>query len=315
MKKNKAFTLLEVLIALSISSFIVLGMMQGFRNIQKILSRTQIILQLNKSVCLLFNQMERDFNTIIIPQLAEEEKPDKKTDKKEESTEEKVTVKKDKKKEIEFFIGKFDEDEEIEKIGDKKYKPFKSTNFVNTNPLQIWGQKRIRLVRILYELIKDKKQSTREITTYNLYRKETIDLKNVKFEQEETVSTKKQEYTIRKHLVATNIKKMYLEYVMPKPQDSKDKTDISQLTEEEKQIKSFSWGKTKETKNIVPEYVEIHITFWGNDLKTEETFSCMIPILSYPTELDSTKTTTNNSQTNNAQTQQDNNKPRPKIRR
>ena len=164
---------MELLIAMSISGFIILGMTQGSRNIQKILVNTRIKLQMNKSVCLAFNQIERDFNTAFIPFLYKEEtapgekKPgEKKTESKKPLVKKKPGEKSGEKKAVSlFFIGEIYDDRGRKIEGeeyDKKYELFKSASFVNTNPLQVWGQKKSRLVRVGYELLRNKTKSKRE---------------------------------------------------------------------------------------------------------------------------------------------------------
>lgn len=291
--KKRAFTILELLIAISISGIIVTGMMQVVRNAQKVLTRSRTMMQINKSVCLFFNQIERDFNTAIIPTISEKITPikkdkDKKDTKKEEKPKDKKKDKKkkkagkDKKKEFDksFFLAVADEDE-TRRIDDEKYKPFIKASFVNTNPLQVWGQQKIRFVRVGYELIKNKKTSTKGKTVFDLHRKETTDLKNqeLKLKDEEEKAP-----PIRTHIVATNIKEMFIKYLMPKPKEEKKKKKARSTETQEAQeiLELFSWGKTKDTNNVVPQQAEIRITFWGD--RHEKTYSCIIPIFSYPTE-------------------------------
>lgn len=303
MKKAKSFTILELLLAMTISSLVMTGMMQSVRTTQKILARSRTLLNINKQVCLLFNQIERDFNTAII---VEESKPEpKKTDKdkkktkpksqkKEDTEEEKETDEKEeapekktpkkgkkgeKKKETILFTGEADTDNS-RKIEGKKYSPFIKVSFLNTNPMQIWGEKRERLVRVGYELVKNKEKSTKEGTSYDLIRKETAELKNTTFKEQDEAATEKQP-PIRKHVVATNIKEMYIEYSMPKPKEEKKSKRPSD--EEKKTIDSFTWGDKKETKNVVPQSVDVRISFWDEKLKGDKTYSCLIPVFSYPT--------------------------------
>lgn len=274
-KRNRfAFTLIELLLALSVSGFIIIGMIQGFRNVQDILSKSRTLLHINKSVCLLFNQIERDFNTAFIPTVAKIEKKDRKSKKESKKEKEKTA----------FFIAESSEADDKVKIRDKKYDLFKNVSFVNTNPLQIWGQKKSRLVRVRYELVKNKSRSTRDKTSYDLYRKETSDLENEKFKEKKVqIFTKKKQPVISKQIVATNIKGMFVEYVMPKP---KKKDDLLLISEKEKEqlLELFSWGKTKETKNVVPQKAEIYIMFWDEMMQGQKMFSCTVPIFSYPTE-------------------------------
>ena len=166
MRRNNAFTLIELLAALTVSGFIITGMMQGFRNVQKILMNSRQLLQLNREVCLLFNQMERDINTAcIIP----EDIPVKPLQKQTEKSDRNKKKEKKKLKQLNATIY----ENETKRIEGKTYSLFKSVNYVNTNPLQVWSEHRIRLIRLAYQLEKDKGKSTPSLTTYNLYRNET----------------------------------------------------------------------------------------------------------------------------------------------
>jgi hypothetical protein len=219
----------------------------------------------------LFNQIERDFNTAFIPDVDDSVKPKKKPKKKEEKVEqeeEKETKpKKSKsKKSIIYFLAQADTDES-KRINDKKYNPFKKVSLVNTNPLQVWGQDRPRIVRVGYELVKG-----------SLHRKETVDLKNSDLKAPD--ESAKNPVPVRSTVVATNIKEMYIEYSMTK-QKKKNKKNLEKP--EPKPITAFTWGNRKETKNIVPQKAEIIITFLGNKIQSEKTYSCLIPIFSHPT--------------------------------
>jgi len=293
MKKNKGFTLLELLIAITISSFILISMIQLFRNVQKMISKNREILHINKSVCLLFNQIERDFNTAIIPQIAPIEKKDEREKKKEKEEKSKEKTK--------FFIGEINELEDPKKIGDKKLQPFKRFSIVNTNPLQIWGEKGTRLVRVGYELLKNKEKSDKTKIVYDLFRKETLDLRNENFkEQEQTFfSNDKKPAPIKTNIIATNIKFMSIEYISPP---------------DEKEEKSKKEEKKKKDPNVVPQQVEVYISFCGEREKEEKNFSCTIPILSYPTIKDEPKNKKEQKKETKADEKKQN-KEKPAIKR
>ena len=116
MRARSSFTLLELLIVMSISTIIMMGMMQGQRNVMHFLDRAKILMSVNRRVCLLFNQIERDISTAHIPTLSEpikkekkgEEKGDKKKDTKEamkqKTEEEKKEQKKEKQKPVAFHV-------------------------------------------------------------------------------------------------------------------------------------------------------------------------------------------------------------------
>ena len=129
----------------------------------------------------------------------------------------------EKKKDLKYFVGQIYEDK-YRRIEGKKWELFKSLNFISTNPLQVYGEKRPRLVRIRYELVKDKQKSLKEKTSYNIVRKECYELNNFDFKEEmEDEKKRAKKVAIRSHVVAENIKELYIEYVSQKQVKDKEK--------------------------------------------------------------------------------------------
>jgi prepilin-type N-terminal cleavage/methylation domain-containing protein len=288
MRKAPAFTLIELLLATAISGVIILGIMQGYRNAQKMLERSNRLMDADHASCLFFNQIERDFMTAIIPEEAKQSSEPKPNEEKKEPEEKKPDEKKadtketdKKKKEKPLFYGTI-EKEQTQKILGKKYEPFKSVSFVNTNPLQVWGQKKTRLVRILYYLKKNKEKSKDDNIVYNLYRKETADIKNDSFKKYED-EKKNKEYPIRKNIVAKNVKEVFIRYIVPKKKKT-DETTSKKTKAPTEWLKIFEWGNNEETKNKVPSSIELRISLWDDSYKDFITYNCMIPIISYPTK-------------------------------
>ncbi len=262
MKNQKAFTLVEVLISLFISSFIMFGMMQLYRNLQNFIDKTSITMKFNREVYLLFSQMEKDFSTAIIPVLPKEEKDPSK-----------------KEKELNYFIGNIFEGE-YKRIQEKRLHLFKSVNFINSNPLFVHNEKIVRLVRISYSLQKDKKLSNSDRSVYDLYRKETEDLSNVKFEKKENIYKKNKDKPVKTYLIAKNVKHFSVEYQgFKKEKDDKKKVDKKQ---KKKMISSFTWGKDKGTQNILPKKMLINISFWDTKFVSEYSFNCVVSTFVIP---------------------------------
>jgi len=294
MKKKVAFTIFEILISLSLSSFVILGLMQAYRNVVNSIQRSSEIMTNNRKVCLLFNQMERDFTTAFIPTLHEEILPEKEKKtvegiRKEQQKKVKKTPKEKEKEEAEkkekrkdFFLGLMG-DGELERFEDRRFNPFKSVTFINTNPLQVFGQKRVRFVRVMYEIVKDKGKSTRDKESFKLLRKETDDIANVKMKISEFDYEKVREEALREHVVADNIKGLYLEYVTVEEEEEEAKT---MKRRELSELRSFTWGEKDYSKGVVPQRVEVRIVFWNSDLSNEHMFHATFPILSYPTILE-----------------------------
>jgi type II secretory pathway component PulJ len=281
--------MIEVLIALALSSIIIFGMMQNYNNVMRYLNRVREILNDDRKTCLLFNQIERDFSTAFIPPLLEQIKPEKEAEKKEEKQEGESQKKPEDKEKQEsqrreklkiYFMAQCNDNELPKKLNGQRCYPFKSVSFINTNPLQVYGQKRIRVARVLYELVIDKAHSKGEILSYKLYRKEAEDLENFKAKEDELESTKDRKKVVRTHLVADGIKDMFLQYVY-RAYKKKDDKKTSEKQEIEELLLDV-WGiDKKETYGVIPCSVNLVISFWDEKFTKSMTMQVMLPILSF----------------------------------
>lgn len=290
MKIYPAFTLIELLIAMTLSSLIMLGMMQMNNSVLRYLENSRAVMNTNRQVCLLFNQMERDFSTAYIPYLAQEEKiATTSRDKQEEST---ASDKKEDKKQEEkeqdqrktFFVATVDDHIDGAKIDGKRFDLLKYVSFICTSPFQVYEERRTRLVRVVYQLVADKSNSQPDNKSYQLIRKETFDLFNTQAKADEyqsATSTK----MVRSYVVADNIKALYIEYTIlekdlkkDEPEDKKKETGKSH-----KEIRELTWGNKKETQGIVPQRLSVVLDIW-NEHKTDSVrFNTMFLVFSYPT--------------------------------
>ena len=302
MKITRAFTILEMLISMSLSAVIFVGMLQIYRNIVTTLGSTHEMLNTNRKACLLFNELERDFNTAFIPfgyksksELEKEvkEKADKGEKVEGEKTggvQSKDDEKKKKEEELErlkkFFIVKDDEFATAVRLQNRLWRPFKMLSLVCTNPLQVYGQRRARFVRIIYELVKDKQKSKGDNEVFTLWRKETDNIDNINAKDPEISSDKEKPEVVRTYLVADNIKSMFVELVLrvAKKQEElrKDKIEF-----EEKRF--FNWAEKEETKGIVPTRVEVSLEFWNEAIDRSYAIQAVFPVISFPSFKDEKK--------------------------
>jgi len=310
-KVNTGFTIFELLIALFLSGVVMAGLLQSYQSLMTYLENSREIMNTNRKVCLLFNQLERDFTTSFIPVLHKEiisdkdkgkKKQDKQDDKKEDEPfdtpktatqdesgkDEKKKKQKEKEEKKDFFFGA-SEDGDVIKIEGKRVEPFKHVTFITTNALQVYGQRRVRFVRVKYELVKDKAKSTRDKESYTLVRRETEDIKNVKVKISDSDEKQAKENPVRVYELADMIKSMYVVYVTEEEKEEDEKeTKRTKKPEEPKELRSFAWGEKDYSKGVVPEHVEIKIIFWNSDMTGERSFDAIFPIFSYPTERDKT---------------------------
>jgi len=290
--RRSAFTLIEVLLALMLSSFIILGLMRLHQGVVRYLDAAREMIGTDRMAAMVIHQLERDLSTAYIPFLAKEEKEDKEKGPKKSEAEEKQpekpeepkaqkedekTKEKAKERRKSFFVGLIDERAESTKIDGKKKEPCKYISFISTNPLQMFEDRKQRLVRIVYEVVVDKTKGSRDVAVYQLIRRETSELNNVRGQEDETAARAKRK-TVSSYMVAENVKGFWVSYITLKPRDSKKKE-----TEQDLETVVNTWGDVAQTQGVVPQRVEIWIDFF-NAAKTRVTsYHTLIPIYSYPT--------------------------------
>jgi type II secretory pathway component PulJ len=269
MKKREAFTLVEVLISLFISSFIIFGMLQLYRNLQTFIDKSYQSMKFNRKTYILFNQLEKDFSTSFMPKIDKSEKKD------------------NKQKEITLFRGDiyFNEYKKI-KGSSKRLELFKKVVMVNTNPLTIYNENAAKLVRVGYFIQKNKELSKgQNRVVYDLYRKETNKIENEEFKKDEKGKKDKQDIYVKEFLVAQNIKHLSIEYYGFEKETEKNKDKIKK-NKKPKMISDFIWGKEKETQNVLPKKIIVNISFWDEGFVSDSSFSCQINIFTQESKED-----------------------------
>lgn len=276
----KGFTLIEVLISLSLSMLIVIALMQTYRNAVRYLEGTHNIMASDRIICLLFNQLEKDFSTAYIPTLAPLEKPD---DKNQPAKQQSTDTKEER---LKSFVGQINESIDALKINTKKLISLKSVSFIATNPLEVYGQHTPRLVRIVYQLSANKEQPN-GAESFTLVRKETSDLKNTFAHENEDALRKDPSLAITSHVIAKSIKFLSIEYIYKKKVKSTDGK------ERKEPARSFTWGDQdkKETIDVVPQSADIYLQLWEKEQTSWKDAHITIPIFSYPTVTQDTKNT------------------------
>ena len=106
MKNNKAFTLFEVIIAMSLSLFIMMFLTRYYLNVISNINKNRTMISLNRKVYLLFDQLEKDFSNAFIPSfkidpptpsVATEDKRSEQEEKKQDKSVDSTDEKKDQK--------------------------------------------------------------------------------------------------------------------------------------------------------------------------------------------------------------------------
>jgi hypothetical protein len=64
----------------------------------------------------------------------------------------------------------------------------------------------------------------------------------------------------------------------------KEKNDKNKKNEEERPVRSFTWGDDSEKRDVVPQFIKVRLVLWNSTASKEFAFDTIIPIFSYPTE-------------------------------
>lgn len=73
MKARSAFTLLELLISITLSCLVAWGLVQAYDGLIRYIENVRDMLGMNRNVCLLLSQMEKDLSSAYIPFLSKED--------------------------------------------------------------------------------------------------------------------------------------------------------------------------------------------------------------------------------------------------
>lgn len=291
---SEGFTILEVLISISLAMVIFLGIMQAYRNSVRFLKGASAMISTDRTACLVLNQLEKDFSSAYIPHLAKQEASGEAVH---QEKRDKEPAENSKVFEKNCFVGKIDEHIDALTMHSKKYMALKLASFIATNPLEIYGEYTPRLVRIVYQLSLNKNRGEQQ--SFTLIRKETQSLNNT-FAQEPEKPGQDPLKDIVSYVIASQIKFLSINYLYEKKEKNKQgKETIIPAS-------SFTWGDeaTKEMHGKVPRFAEIYLELWNTSMTGWQVFQITIPLFSYPTpeakDLSTTSTKTPQKKENNA---------------
>jgi len=320
---KKGFTLVEILIAMAIASFVIGLLFNGIFQANNMMKKNDSRIDMTQRAALVLHQFQKDIMGSFVPLEAQpKEKKAETTDSKSTTTasnpsqQPKKTPSKKKK-----------DTKPLTKIfyGTTKNKNLDLLTFITNNILEIYwsdraGKARPKIARVVYRLVKDKNEKD----SYTLLRQESSKLD---FDAFKLDTTKK----IRAYELISGIKELSVQYMVQeeKKEDkekasqneepSEDKTNKQQEPKKFKTSKIWDLEKEKKEdkedkpeKRKVPNYVLIKIVLWDDVKESTETFNTTIPILPdfspiipEPDTMDSKSTQTNEkittSQPNNQQ--------------
>jgi hypothetical protein len=284
--KRPGFTLIEMLLAFTLSAYIIWGLTRLYQTVVRQVAFTRSMGNTQRAVFLLLHQMRADLSAAFVPEsLPRDDKEDSKADAS-ATEQEKPVAGAAKEKEAaalkeqykNMFLLTAEENDDVVKVEGTRRHLVKQLSFVTTNPLHVYGQKRQRLVRVVYELVRDKKNSTRARDVYDLVRKELLDIMNYSGKDAE-----------QSFVVAQNIKGFFVECSMFKkdiPVQESDKKEASGAEEKEidpkERVTVTTWGDKAKLQGFVPQAVTCWIEFWGDEGSLPLLFSQAVAIASYP---------------------------------
>ncbi|NDD53991.1 prepilin-type N-terminal cleavage/methylation domain-containing protein [bacterium] len=277
MKNNPrhGFTLLEMLLAIALSGFILMGLMRLYQTIMRQTDFTRRMTSTQRVVWLLAAQLRMDLSAAFVPETLYQEPGD------EAKKKEQAALSKEKKEELEreryknFFLLTTNEQDQGKKIDGKRRYPVTRLSFVTTNPLHVYGEKRPRIVRVVYELERDKKASTNERDVYNLRRKESSDLMDYAGKNPDS------SYLVAQGLAGFFVECSLFKADLPekKPGAGKEEQEISP----DERVMAAGWGDKEKMQGFVPH----HVTYWLSFLigATETlSYTDTIVVASYPSK-------------------------------
>jgi prepilin-type N-terminal cleavage/methylation domain-containing protein len=291
------FSLIEVMIAIAIASFISLLLFESFGQLNRSVASLDATIDEHTKATLLSWHMTKDIAGSFIPPRAIKERTKKdtpeKTDSKDAQGKEQKPAEEPEKKEsvkplTHIFYATATDNKNMDIL-----------TCVTNNPLHVYwsestGSAKPTITRILYTL-KPEAQTKRGMQpSYALWRQETTNLDFAVLKEDDGKK-------IRSYEVVRGVKQLTLTYLSapppPKPADPGAKNpqekQPEKATQQSKpiQYKTFEfWNKEqkgqpqnekdKEPDPIIPHFVNVTATLWANQQKGEKTFSFVIPI--YP---------------------------------
>lgn len=253
MHLRRGFTILELMLAMSLSCMVMVGVIQLYQVVAKHLDFTRDVMNTQRTASLLLKQLRADLATAFIPVL---EKPTKQQDaapvtqldKEREQEEERERYK-------HTFVLAHDEQGDPVKIEGKRLPRMTQLSFVTTNAFCFYGSTAQRYTRVVYELKLDKKNSKPDHQVFTMLRKETTEITN-------HAAKSTDEKPVKSFVVAENIKGVYLQCAMFK-RDAADPKVAEKHKNNNERLTVLRWGDVSQTQGVVPELVQIWLELWS----------------------------------------------------
>ena len=262
--RAQGFTLIELVIAMTIASFLALGLYRAFYQITQTAVRIDTLLDYTTVMPLVYNQLEKDISAAFVPLRGypEEKKNEEKKPTDTVTTGTAVTAEKPKKIEKVFYST--NERESLQLM-----------TFISTNPLLGYDEIAPRAVRVTYRLLPDKEQDE----TFVLTRQESAKLEAPQL---------KDAASAQSYEIARDIKYIKTRFFVAKEQEQEQKQEKDQKQKQKEKKKEFvefnDWGteeSSKKTKRLAPDFVMFDGAFWDVKKKREKPFAFMFEVFAH----------------------------------
>ena len=240
---RKGFTLLELVIGIAISSMLMVAVLVSINQVKRTLVRVDQISTAGTSIFTLRRVLENDISGAFVPEkFANKPEPAGDAEEKKEPKE---------KEKHKVFVGTFQT-----AAGEGK-KLLNFLTMVTCNPMQVYGESKPRIARVVYKLVKEAGKDS-----YRLVRQQST--KHLDLE----AFDKEGKGSIRKFDVATGLKKLYVEYFATKKSEEPGTEKQKKETKEDKFKQFSSWDSDniheelgEKHHSLIPDLVEIKCEF------------------------------------------------------
>jgi prepilin-type N-terminal cleavage/methylation domain-containing protein len=274
---RQGFTLLEMLMVVGLSCILLYGLMRVYISVTNHVAFVRHATAMQRSVGLVFYQLRADLSSAFIPETLYKDELEGKVKNDEEnlSPEKKEAIEKASYKS--YFILTDDDRGEAKKIeGERRY-PLKQLSFLTTNPLHVYDQKQPRIVRVVYELQKNKKRSTRDRDVFSLIRKEVSDIADVAAKGVEGRPP-------QSYVVTDNVQGVYISAQIFKKDIPQKKDQEAKELDEGELVHSATWGEKDPLVGVVPRAVTCWLSLWLGEQTRTVVFTETIQLISYPSK-------------------------------
>ena len=263
-RKTSGFTLIEITIALLISSMLTLLLYQSFSQAQRSARNSSSVLDVITAMPIAYNQLEKDFSTIFVPERVFKELAEKATSKAGSpqaavQTAPQAGGSDSEKKKKEPFKDVF-----VSTVKDKK---LELISFISTHSLALYDAVVPHAVRVVYRLV----PLADSPDLFSLVRQETttLDMPLAKFKDEK----------IREYDLIRGIKDVKVEFLVPEKEKEDPTKQAGKEQKKEQQPKKYitleRWESDtsegeKKTDYLIPAYINVSGVFV--DPVTERTY-------------------------------------------